>query len=166
MKEKAFFIIFKGLSIYQITHFFRRWDSSFNICNWIDSKFSSFLHCYIMFWTCPAIWHLTFHIPLEILYDNWSLLKLITMPYQVILNYVVMLSSNKPIKVAHLQKLANQVFNSALVIGKWINNSSSESKKNFCCLIKWGTSKIYVPLDFTKHLNYLEVQKILKVVNA
>ena len=78
----------------------------------------------------------------------------------------VMLSSNKPIKVGHLQKLANQVFNSALVIGEWINNSSSESKKNFCCFIKWGTPKIYVPLDFTKHLNYLEVKKILKVANA
>ena len=46
-------------------------------------------------------------------------------------NYV-MLNSNEPIKVAHLQKLANQsVLNSALVIKKWLNNSFSDSKKNF-----------------------------------
>ena len=57
-----------------------------------------------------------------------------------------MLNSNEPIKVAHLQKLANQsVLNGALVIEKQINNSFSESivtcdysesKKNFCGLIK------------------------------
>ena len=42
-----------------------------------------------------------------------------------------MLNSNEPIKVAHLQKLANQsVLNGALVIEKWLNNSFSESKKN------------------------------------
>ena len=46
-------------------------------------------------------------------------------------NYV-MLNSNEPIKVAHLQKLANQsVLNGALVIKKWLNNSFSDSKKNF-----------------------------------
>ena len=46
-------------------------------------------------------------------------------------NYV-MLNSKEPIKVAHLQKLANQsVLNSALVIKKWLNNSFSDSKKNF-----------------------------------
>ena len=50
-----------------------------------------------------------------------------------------MLNSNKPIKVAHLQKLANQsMFNGALVI-EMVNNSFSESKKNFGCLIKRGT---------------------------
>ena len=43
-----------------------------------------------------------------------------------------MLNSNEPIKVAHLQKLANQsVLNGALVIEKWLNNSFSESKKKF-----------------------------------
>ena len=51
-------------------------------------------------------------------------------------NYVT-LNSNEPIKVVHLQKLANQtVSHGALVIAKWLNNSFSESKKNFCCLIK------------------------------
>ena len=41
-----------------------------------------------------------------------------------------MLNSNKPIKVAHLQKLANQsMLNAALVI-EILNNSFSESKKN------------------------------------
>ena len=45
-------------------------------------------------------------------------------------NYVK-LNSNEPIKVAHLQQLANQsVLNGALVIEKWLNNSFSESKKN------------------------------------
>ena len=52
----------------------------FNVCSWIASVFSSSLHCYIiMFWTCPAISHLTFLISLEILYTNWLLLKLLIM---------------------------------------------------------------------------------------
>ena len=47
-----------------------------------------------------------------------------------------MLSSNKPNKVAHLQKLANQsLLNGALVM-EIVNNSFSESKKNFSRLIK------------------------------
>ena len=46
-------------------------------------------------------------------------------------NYV-MLNSNEPVKVAHLQKLANQsVLNGTLVIKKWLNNSFSDNKKNF-----------------------------------
>ena len=50
-----------------------------------------------------------------------------------------MLNSNEPIKVARLQKLANQsMLNSALVI-EMVNNSFSESKKNFGCLRKCGT---------------------------
>ena len=48
-----------------------------------------------------------------------------------------MFNSNEPIKVAHLQKLANQsLLNGALVM-EIINNSFSESKKNFSRLIKW-----------------------------
>ena len=51
-----------------------------------------------------------------------------------------MLNSNKPIKVAHFQKLANQsMLNSALVV-EMVNNSFSESKKNFGRLIKRGRS--------------------------
>ena len=47
-----------------------------------------------------------------------------------------MLNSNEPIKVAHPQKLANQSkLNDALVI-EMVKNSFSESKKNFCHLIK------------------------------
>ena len=47
-----------------------------------------------------------------------------------------MFNSNKPIKVAHLQKLANQsLLNGALVM-EMVNNSFSESKKNFGHLIK------------------------------
>ena len=58
------------------------------------------------------------------------------MSYIRLCNYV-MLNSNEPTKVAHLQKLADQsVLNGALVIEKWLNNSFSESKKNFCRLIK------------------------------
>ena len=42
-----------------------------------------------------------------------------------------MLNSNEPIKVAHLQKLANQsMFYGALVI-EMVNYGFSESKKNF-----------------------------------
>ena len=51
-----------------------------------------------------------------------------------------MLNLNKSIKVAHFQKLANQsMLNGTLVIAM-INNSFSESKKNFGRLIKRGTS--------------------------
>ena len=58
------------------------------------------------------------------------------MSYIRLCNYV-MLNSNEPIKVAHLQKLANQsVLNGVHVIEKWINNSFSETKKNVCRLIK------------------------------
>ena len=47
-----------------------------------------------------------------------------------------MVISNEPIKIAHLQKLANQsMVNGALVI-EMINNSFSESKKNFGSLMK------------------------------
>ena len=51
-----------------------------------------------------------------------------------------MLISNEPIKVADLQKLANQLMlNGALVIGMVNNSSFSESKKNFGRLIKQET---------------------------
>ena len=47
-----------------------------------------------------------------------------------------MVISNKPIKIAHLQKLANQsMVNGALVI-EMISNSFSDSKKNFVRLMK------------------------------
>ena len=47
-----------------------------------------------------------------------------------------MLISNKPVKIADLQKLANQsMMNGALVI-EMINDSFSESKKNFGRLMK------------------------------
>ena len=63
-------------------------------------------------------------------------------------NYV-MLNSNEPIKVAHLQKLANQsVLNGALVIEKWLNNSFSESKKNVCRLIKLRMPEICISTRF------------------
>ena len=51
---------------------------------------------------------------------------------------MLMLISNKPIKVADLQKLANQL-NGALVIVMVNNSFFSESKKNFGRLIKQGT---------------------------
>ena len=47
-----------------------------------------------------------------------------------------MFKPNEPIKVVHLQKLANQsLLNGALVM-EIVNNSFSESKKNFSRLIK------------------------------
>ena len=47
-----------------------------------------------------------------------------------------MFKTNEPIKVAHLEKLANQsLLNGALVM-EMVNNSFSESKKNFGCWIK------------------------------
>ena len=49
---------------------------------------------------------------------------------------MVMFNSNEPVKVAHLQKLANQsILNDALVT-EMVNNSFSESKKNFGRLVK------------------------------
>ena len=49
---------------------------------------------------------------------------------------MVMVISNESIKIANLQKLANQsMVNGALVI-EMINNSFSESKKNFGRLMK------------------------------
>ena len=63
------------------------------------------------------------------------------------LNYVMfMLNSNEPIKVAHLQKLANQ----SMLNGALVNISNKKKKK----------------IDFTKHLTFLEVQKDTKVLNV
>ena len=50
-----------------------------------------------------------------------------------------MLNSNESIKVAHLQKLANQLMLNGALVLDMINNSFSESKKNFGRLIKPGT---------------------------
>ena len=72
-----------------------------------------------MFWTCPAISHFTFHESLEVLSVGYYIIiigeavnKALT-SYIRLCNYVI-LNSNEPIKVAHLQKLANQsVLNAA-----------------------------------------------------
>ena len=50
-----------------------------------------------------------------------------------------MLNSNEPIKVTHLQKLANQSMANGALVMEMVNNSFSESKKNFGRLIKQGT---------------------------
>ena len=73
-----------------------------------------------------------------------------------------MLNSNESIKVASLQKLANQsMLNGALVI-EMVNNFFSESmEKNR----DMGSEK-YILLDFAKYLSFSEVQKNSKVVNA
>ena len=47
-----------------------------------------------------------------------------------------MLNSNKPIKVAHLQKLANQSMLNGTSVLEIVNNSFSENKKTFGRLIK------------------------------
>ena len=49
-----------------------------------------------------------------------------------------MLNSNEPVKVAHLQKLANQSMLSGALVIEMVNNSFSESKKNFGRLRKRG----------------------------
>ena len=82
-----------------------------------------------------------------------------------------MLNWKEPIKVAHLQKLANQsMLNGALVIDM-ANNYLGESKENFGCLIKRGTfySKKMVTRDLScardiaeKSLNRLLLLLILK----
>ena len=78
-------------------------------------------------------------------------------------NYVK-LNSNEPIKVAHLQKLANQsVLNSALVIEKWYSSFSSESKKKTLLLFDKYFNILYISTRFRKYLSYLEVQKSSKV---
>ena len=72
-----------------------------------------------------------------------------------------MLNSNEPIKVPHLQKLANQLMlNGALVI-ELVSNSFSESKKNFCRLIKWGVPKIYSSTKFCKLSQLFRSAKLL-----
>ena len=49
-----------------------------------------------------------------------------------------MLNTNESIKAGHSQKLANQsMLNGAPVI-EMVNNSFSESKRNFGSLITWG----------------------------
>ena len=50
-----------------------------------------------------------------------------------------MLISNEPIKVADLQKLANQLMKNGALVIEIVNNSFRESKKNFGRLIKPGT---------------------------
>ena len=51
-----------------------------------------------------------------------------------------MFNSNEPIKVAHLQKLANQSLLNGGFVMEIVNNSFSERKKNFSCLIKRKSS--------------------------
>ena len=50
-----------------------------------------------------------------------------------------MLISNEPIKVADLQKLANQLILYGARVTEMVNNSFSESKKNLGRLIKRRT---------------------------
>ena len=58
-----------------------------------------------------------------------------------------MFKINEPIKVIHLQKLANQsMLNDALVI-EVVSSSFSESKKNF------GGMKNIFPLEFIRYLS-------------
>ena len=83
------------------------------------------------------------------------------------------LYSSEKTKVAHIQKLANQLMlNSALLI-EMVNNTFSESKKTFGRLIKRETFQLnknkiqavknIFPLDFA---SYSEVQKKSKDFNV
>ena len=47
-----------------------------------------------------------------------------------------MVISNKPIETAHFQKLANQSMVNGALVTEMINNTLSESKKNFGRLMK------------------------------
>ena len=47
-----------------------------------------------------------------------------------------MFNSNEPIKAAHLQKLTNQSMLKGALVIVMVNNSFSESKKNFSRLMK------------------------------
>ena len=49
-----------------------------------------------------------------------------------------MFKANQPIKVIHLQKLANQSILNGALVKETVSNSFSESKKNFGRLIKLG----------------------------
>ena len=71
----AFLLFVKNLFEVKRKKTWALWD--INVCSWIASEFSSCLHCYIMFWICPAISHVTFQMSLEALYDNWLLLNLL-----------------------------------------------------------------------------------------
>ena len=73
-----------------------------------------------------------------------------------------MLNSNEPIKVAHIQKLANQsILNGALVI-EMVYNSFNESKKNnsnVCYLAHFfiGSKQILKNLYLETFLVYFEL---------
>ena len=91
-----------------------------------------------------------------------------------------MFNRNEPIKVIHLQKLANQsMLNSVLAI-EIVRNSQQEKllpfdkarnvvfekkRKKKKRNEKWEVKNIF-PLDFIKYLSYLEQEKNSKVVNV
>ena len=87
-----------------------------------------------------------------------------------------MFKRNQPIKVIHLQKLANQsILNGPFVI-EIVSHFFSESKKDFIKRsfnkvrelkkqIRYAMKNIF-PLDFIKYISYSEVQKDSKVVNV
>ena len=87
-----------------------------------------------------------------------------------------MFKTNQPIKVIHLQKLANQsILNGPFVI-EIVSHFFSESKKDFIKRsfnkvrelkkqIRYAMKNIF-PLDFIKYISYSEVQKDSKVVNV
>ena len=88
-----------------------------------------------------------------------------------------MLNSNEPIKVAHLQKLANQsILNDTVVMGmannswkrKWKQEKLWSFEKVWNVLIEkiniWAVTKLF-PLDFANYLSYSEMQKNRNVVN-
>ena len=87
-----------------------------------------------------------------------------------------MFKTNQPIKVIHLQKLANQSILNGPIVIEIVSHFFSESKKDF---IKRSINKVrelkkqiryamknISPLDFIKYISYSEVQKDSKVVNG
>ena len=85
--------------------------------------------------------HFSFYMPLEVLKAvNRQKLKTVN---NDVTSYIklcfVMLNSNEPIKVARLQKLANQPMLTGALLIEMVNNFFSEMKKNFGHFTKRGT---------------------------
>ena len=97
-------------------------------------------NCYIALNMSEYVSYFTLHLPLEVLYYNWSLLKAVKVLVSYIeLFYVFMFNSNKPIKVVHLQKLDNQSMLTGALVKEMVNKFSRESKKTFGHLFKQET---------------------------
>ena len=65
-----------------------------------------------------------------------------------------MFKTNEPVKVIHLQNLPNQSMLSGALVIEIVNNSFSESKKNFRLFDKAGTFKLKKK-GYVQRLDYI-----------